>query len=173
MRRALILIGVSGVGKSTVAQAIGELLTDAGHTTGVIDTDALAQFGPPPSPANPDFYDALKCANLAAVWVHFRDRGAQFVVVSANIDRAGLRNRYVDSLDGCEVQVVRLTADLDTIRRRLQARDGEVPARRHLNWLADREAALNSLALEDFTVANNDQATTVARLILTQARWPA
>jgi len=46
--RALLLTGVAGVGKSTVADAIGGVLTAAGFVTAVVDTDALAQFGPPP-----------------------------------------------------------------------------------------------------------------------------
>ena len=115
--RALLLTGVTGVGKSTVADAIGRVLTRAGTTTAVIDADMLAQFGPPPGDI--DFYDRLKCTNLAALWANFRDAGARFVVVSAVIETMALRERYAAGLAGCEVRMVRLTAPPEVVRRRL------------------------------------------------------
>ncbi|XVU21006.1 adenylyl-sulfate kinase [Actinoplanes sp. CA-054009] len=48
MHRALFLTGTAGVGKSTVADALGQVLTTRGCVTAVIDTDMLAQFRPPP-----------------------------------------------------------------------------------------------------------------------------
>ncbi len=117
--RALLLIGVAGVGKSAVADAIGGILTTAGLATAVVDTDALAQFGPRPDDGQTpgsSFYDRLKCSNLGAVWANYRAAGARFVVVSAGIDSAPLRQEYADSLAGCDVQLVRLVAATDTVR---------------------------------------------------------
>ena len=66
--RALLLIGVAGVGKSTVVMPIRGILAAAGFATAVVDTDALAQFGPPPSHGQLgiSFHDQLKCMNLSA-----------------------------------------------------------------------------------------------------------
>jgi len=126
LSRALLVTGVTGVGKSTVADAIGSVLTRAGTPTAVIDTDMLAQFGPPRGDS--DFYDRLKCTNLAAVWANFRDAGAHFVVVSAVVDTQARRERYAASLAGCEVRMVRLTAPAEVVRRRLLDRGrGETP----------------------------------------------
>jgi adenylylsulfate kinase-like enzyme len=52
--RALLLTGVAAVGKSTVADAGGHVLTTAGHVTAVVDTGMHAQFRPPPAPTGPD-----------------------------------------------------------------------------------------------------------------------
>jgi hypothetical protein len=80
--RALLLTGVAGVGKTTVADAAGHVLATAGHMTAVVDTDMLAQIGPPPGThlrgGGGGFYDELKCANLAALWANFKTAGAQF-----------------------------------------------------------------------------------------------
>jgi len=167
--RALILSGVAGVGKSTVADAVGGALSAAGFRTAVIDSDALAQFGPPPG--EPGFYDRLKCINLAAVWANFRAAGARFVVVSAGVDSASLRAQYADSLTECELQVVRLVATSQTVRRRISDRGDQAKAKRLLETLVEQEAKLDSLALEDFAVANDRPASVVAKEVIARAGW--
>src|SRR4029079_17608272 len=85
MPRALLLTGGSGVGKTTTAQAIGGVLTGAGQTTGVLDLDAVAQFGGPRRPTPNSglrFSDHLRIDNLAAVWRTYRAAGADFLIAS-------------------------------------------------------------------------------------------
>jgi len=163
--RALLLTGVAGAGKSTVAQAAGRVLTTAGCVTAVVDADALAQFGP--HPADGRFYDRLKCANLAAVWANFKAAGARFVVVAAVVDSVPLRELYTESLAGCTVQLVALTADDDTVRSRLRRRDTGAKLEQHLE-------ALNrptTTAVADFTVTNDRTAAEVASEIIERAGW--
>jgi hypothetical protein len=172
--RALLVTGVAGVGKSAVADAIGGVLTGAGLVTAVVDADALAQFGPPPERGgrrDADFYDRLKCANLAAVWANFRAAGARFVVVGAVIDSVPLLDRYAGSLAGCEVRTVRLVATTDTVGQRLRGRDGGARLERHLSALAGHEARLEAAAVEDFTVVNDRPVTVVAREVVARAGW--
>lgn len=174
MHHALLVSGVAGVGKSTVADAIGGILTAAGFVTAVIDTDALAQFGPPPERderLGSSFYDELKCLNLAAVWANYKAAGARFAVVSASVDSASLRRRYAGSLAGCEVQMVRLVAATETVRERLRDRGGDVPLERHLRTFTEQEARLAAAAIEDFTILNDGPAVLVAREVITRAGW--
>jgi gluconate kinase len=169
--RALLLTGVAGVGKSTVADAAGRVLTTAGHVTAVVDTDMLAQFGPPPGThlAGGGFYDELKCANLAALWANFKAAGAQFVVVAAVIDSLPLRELYTQSLSGCEVRHVMLTADDDTVRSRLRQRDTGPKLEQHLRGL--NKPIPTATTAEDFTVTNDRAAADVATEILVRAGW--
>jgi len=165
VRRALLITGVIGVGKSTVADAVGGALTGAGHVTAVVDTDALAQFGPSPGAG---FHDRLKCANLAAIWENFKTAGARYAVVSAGIDSAALRRRSAGSLAGCEIRTVRLVAPATTVRDRLLRRDrGD----RHLRTLAAQQARLDAAAVEDFTVVNDRPVAVVAHEVIALA-WP-
>lgn len=173
MTEALLLSGVTGVGKTTVSQAIGALLSAAGHPTAVIDTDALAQFGPRPAGGHRDFYDRLKCVNLAAVWPNFHAAGAEYAVVAGGIETAELRRSYTIALSGCEVRLVRLTAPLETVCRRLQARDGGAKLDRHVATLPAQSAQLATAAIEDFTVLNDRPPPEVAREILALAGWTA
>ncbi|MET8908921.1 GNAT family N-acetyltransferase [Micromonospora sp. NPDC004551] len=171
--RALLLTGVAGVGKSTVADAVGRVLTDAGHITAVVDTDLLAQFGPPPSvgPAGGRVYDELKCANLASVWANFRAAGARFVVVAAGVESVAQRERYSQSLADCHLSVVRLTADVDTVRDRLRRRDAGPKLERHLRALARPRPAPAGPAVEDFTITNDRTPAETAADILARVGW--
>lgn len=169
MCRALLLTGPAGVGKSTVAAAVGRVLTAGGCVTAVVDADALAQFGPPPtSDPGGHFHDELKCANLAALWANFTVAGARFVVVAAVIDSPALRELYARSLAGCEIRLVRLTAADHTVRTRLRQRDTGEKLERHLTAL---DEGGTPTGVEDFTVANDRDPADVAGEILRRAGW--
>ncbi|MEQ4301461.1 GNAT family N-acetyltransferase [Plantactinospora sp. B6F1] len=171
--KALLLTGVAGVGKSTVADAVGRVLTEAGHVTAVVDTDMLAQFGPPPnvSPPGGRFYDELKCVNLASVWANFRAAGARFVIAAAVIDSVAQRERYAESLAGCDVRLVRLIADVDTVRNRLRQRDTGPKLEQHLRALDEHGSIPTEALVDDFTVTNDRTPDEVATEILVRARW--
>ncbi|MBU2668530.1 AAA family ATPase [Actinoplanes bogorensis] len=161
MYEALLLTGVAGVGKSTVAAAAGSVLTKAGHRNAVVDADALAQFGP--SPEREHFYDELKCANLAAVWANFRSAGAQYLVVADSVTTRAL---YADSLPDCAIHLVHLIADDDTVRRRLRQRDTGPKLEQHLRALLKPASPI-----DDFTVTNDRPALAVATEILVRLGW--
>lgn len=171
--RALLLAGVAGVGKSTVADALGRVLTEAGHVTAVVDTDMLAQFGPSPavSPAGGRLHDELKCINLASVWANFRAAGARFLVAAAVIDSPAQLERYAESLAGCDVRLVRLIADIDTIRNRLRQRDTGPKLEQHLRALDEHGPMPTETRVEHFTVANDRAPAEVAIEILVRAGW--
>lgn len=175
VHKGMLIGGVTGVGKSTMVDAVGRVLSAGVGTVAVVDTDTLAQFGPPPRDGSPTerqwFYDDLKCRNLAAVWANFEAAGARFAVVSGGIDSAELRARYTGALAGCEVQMVRLVAPTETVRERLRGRDDGAKLDRGLGVLAEQEALLDSLHVEDFTVVNDRPLVDVAREIVTRAGW--
>ena len=175
MNRGLLLNGVNGVGKSTMIGAIGQVLTSAGLVTAVVDTDDLAQFGPPPpsgSALRNGFYDRLKCANLAAVWPNYRALGAEYVVVSTGIESAAMRDEFASSLSDCEVQLVRLVAPTELVRTRLRGRDAGATLDKHLALLLEQEVLLDSAGIEDFAVVNDVRPILdVAREIVVRAGW--
>lgn len=167
--RALLLTGGSGVGKTTVGQAIGGVLTGAGHVTGLLDLDAVAQFGPKqPAPSSGfRFSDHLRIDNLAAVWRTYRAAGAQYLVVSGPIVSAGLRAAYTAALADCAVQVVRLVAAPELIDARTRTTRGP-----EWNLTAALTEAETHEPVEDFTIHNDGPAAATAAKILTAIGWP-
>jgi hypothetical protein len=169
MPRALLLTGGSGVGKTTTGQAIGGVLTNAGHTTGVVDLDAVAQFGPPqPVPSSGlRFSDHLRIDNLAAVWRTYRAAGAEYLIASGPVFSAELRTAYAAALPDCAVQVVRIVTAPELIEARTRTTRGP-------GWdLATALAfAETHQPIEDFTVRNDGAVAETAAEILTLAGWP-
>ena len=92
--RALLANGGGGTGKTAIAGAIGQILTDACNPTAVVDLDALSQFGPTP-PGQPGFHDRLRFQNLSALWGTFRAAGARFIVVAGVVRHCASRTPSV------------------------------------------------------------------------------
>jgi dephospho-CoA kinase len=83
-----------------------------------------------------------------------------------------LRELYTESLAGCEVRLVRLTADDDTVRSRLRQRDTGPKLEQHLSALNEQRRIPSTTAVEDFTVTNDRAAADVATEILARMGWP-
>ncbi|TDO45042.1 hypothetical protein EV643_114187 [Kribbella sp. VKM Ac-2527] len=164
--RALLLTGGGGAGRTTVAQAIGRILTSQNLPTAVVDLDALAQFGPNTGPA---IYDQLRSLNLAALWTNYRDAGARHVIVSGAIDSPAQRTLYAGCLTGCDIQIARIVTTLDLVVERTTGTNRG--PRWNLQSALDSHQQIADAALEDFSVTNNLEPADAAQEILTRAGW--
>ena len=108
--------GAPGVGKTTVGWEIWTELSATGITAGYVDIDQLG-MSVPASPADPEQY-GLKVDNLAAVMPHYRNAGAQLVVVSGACDVEHVQK----FADGTRVTLCRLQLDHNQLRARLADR---------------------------------------------------
>ena len=79
--RALLLTGAVGVGKTTVADAVGALLEEHGVPGAVIDLDAIRRAWP--APPGDRFHTTIELANLRSVARNYREAGAEVLVVIA------------------------------------------------------------------------------------------
>jgi len=70
----IVVTGPVGVGKSSVAAAMSQLLDQTGMPHALIDLDALRWCHP--SPAHDPFHIALGLRNLAAVWTNYHAANA-------------------------------------------------------------------------------------------------
>ena len=83
-REALLLTGTVGVGKTSVAEAVGDLLREAEVPNAVVDVDWLRAAWPPP-PGDP-FNQAVALRNLAAVGANYLDAGAARLVLAGVVE---------------------------------------------------------------------------------------
>jgi N-acetyltransferase len=111
----LVIGGRSGVGKSTAAAALHDLLTARDVPHAVVEGDALDLAHPFPTGASAE--------NLAAVWSRYRARGLRRLVVTNTVSVLE-GDMYATAMgDRPRVTSVLLTADDDTARDRLARRE--------------------------------------------------
>ncbi len=169
--RALLLTGTVGVGKTTVAEAVGDLLRDDAVPNAVVDVDWLRAAWP--APAGDPFNGALGLRNLAAVTANYLDAGAVRLVLAGVLETADDRDAHATAL-GMPLDVVRLVADPDVVRDRLLRRhhDEDEGRRWHLRRAAELHAILEASAVEDPVVdTTSGSAAEVAATVLRIAGW--
>jgi hypothetical protein len=184
VNRALIVCGAGGVGKSSVAAEISQVLAANGAPSAFIDADTVAQFGPAPWHCRQglSFYDTLKCKNVGSLWLNYHQAGALHLVVAAHVDSLRLRAQYENALQGCAVQVALLIAPLDILKERLtrrprdpfhptsHAKDGAI-RQRVLERVSAEQTLLQTAGVHDFCVVNDTSPAQAAARVLELAGW--
>lgn len=166
--RALLLSGAVGVGKTTVAEAIGAELEARGVPGAVIDLDGIRRGWP--APPGDRFNNRIEKANLRDLARNYREAGAQVLVAAGVIEERAARAGYEDAV-GCALTVVRLTAPRELVRARLHRRHELDPEM--LSWHLERfdelTAILDAAAAEDVTVPIAADPPATARAVLAAA----
>jgi adenylylsulfate kinase len=169
--RALLITGTVGSGKTAVADAVGDLLAQAGIAHAVIDVDWLRRSWPCP-PGDP-FNGELALRNLRAVARNYLDTGGVRLVLAGVVESRSERGAYQAAL-GVPLTVCRLRVDLPVVRERL-ARRHEGDADR-LAWHLDRSGELHGVLerarVEDVVVdATTGAVRQVARAVTASIGW--
>ncbi|MFJ1910460.1 adenylyl-sulfate kinase [Streptomyces sp. NPDC088147] len=169
--RALLINGTVGVGKTTVANAVGDLLAEAGIPHAVLDLDRLRQSWP--TPPGDRFNFGMLLRNLRSIAGNYLDAGATRLVLAGVIEQHDERKRLSDAV-GVDLTVCRLRADLSVIHKRLVHRhDGEPETLRwHLDRSAELDAILSRVAVDDFTIDTTTRSVPdVAASVISAADW--
>jgi chloramphenicol 3-O-phosphotransferase len=168
---ALLITGTVGAGKTTVADALGDLLAKAGTPHAVIDVDWLRRAWPAP-PGDP-FQSRLTLRNLRDVAANFRDAGLARLVLAGVVETRAQRDEYRDAL-GLDLTVCRLRVAPDVLRQRLTRRHENDPGR--LPWHLDRAPELDGIldraGVEDVIVdATKGTPYDTARAVAAAVGW--
>lgn len=157
--RVLVVNGTIGAGKTTVAAAVHDVLTQRGARSGFIDADLLCQAQP--APASDLFNQALMFDNLAALAPNYRSRGHGLMIIARVVEDADERGRWEQALSSAdagvaEVTIVRVVAPEDVRLARIARRE---PEGYWQEWASARtvelDAALEALDLDDVVVDNS------------------
>ena len=124
--RALFIGGPSGVGKSTVAFALHDLLTDLDVRHAVIEGDALDLAHPAPW----EYHLAER--NLAAIWSNYRDLGYRRLIYTNTVSVLEADALAAAMGDTPETTSVLLQASEETVSARLGLREHGESLERHL-----------------------------------------
>lgn len=137
--QALIITGPVGVGKSSVAMALSEILQTRELRHAVIDMDYLRHAYPRPS--DDPFFTKLGYQNLASIWENYQKLGTRALILVSVIEDLADLGEYRVAVPGANTFVVGLHAPLEEIRNRLGTRE----SKRTINWYLRRAAELNDI----------------------------
>lgn len=165
--RAVLLTGVYGSGKTSVAAEIAEILETASIAYAAIDLDWLNWFQAPDQDPHRD--QRMLIANLRAVVDNYLAAGVRSFIMAGAIRTAADRDEIQATLDA-PMTVVRLTVPLDAIELRLRS-DVTTGRREDVRvaaaWLEDSVG----VGLEDLAVANDRPIREVAMEVLGRIGW--
>ena len=166
----LVITGPIGVGKTSVAGEVSELLDKAGIAHGFIDIDSLRWCYPRP-PHDP-FRIELAMKNLTAVWTNFQAAGAERLVLADVIETRTHLERYRKAIPVAEILVVRLHGTLSTLTEHVKQREIGSALARHLQRATELTAIMERNHVEDMLVdIEGKTVTTIAQEILTRSYW--
>jgi hypothetical protein len=169
-RRAegVLLTGVYGSGKSSVAVEVAYLLEQSGEPYALLDLDYLSWGGTGNEDRAAEF--GLMLQNLAAVKSNYLRAGIRLFVLAYFVRSPGEVQGVREAL-GLPLRVVRLTVPLASIERRL-AGDVTSSRRDDLRQAASSLAAGEGAGVEDVAVSNDRPIGVVAREVMAFMGWP-
>ena len=164
----LAISGAVGVGKSSVLGELHDILANAKIPHGCVERDALGYSWP----TQGRFNEVMVQRNLSCLIANFLDGGATHLLIAGVIEGAEDLEVYSRCIPNAEIQVCRLTADLDLRRQRLRVREKGAGLDWHLDRTVELDAILDKARVEDFSVDNGDRPLReVALEVLTHAGW--
>src|SRR5215471_8583411 len=167
MAEGVLITGVYGSGKSSVAAEIAYLLDQRRQPYAMLDLDFLGWAG-----VDFDHHTArygLMLRNLASVASNYRDAGITTLVLAWFVrDHGALRS--VREAAGMPLRVVRLSVPLPDIERRL-AVDVTTERQDDLRVAAASIAAGEGVGVEDVVVDNDRPVPAVAQEVMTWLGW--
>jgi len=168
-RRAegVLLTGVYGSGKSSVAEEIAYLLEQRREAYALLDLDYLSWAGTGTSDRASEF--GLMVQNLAAVAANYRQAGVRLFVLAYFVRSPGEVRQVREAL-GLPLRVARLTVRLADIEDRL-ASDVTSGRREDLQAAAASIAAGEGTGVEDVVISNDRPIGVVARDVMTFLGW--
>jgi hypothetical protein len=163
----VLITGVNGSGKSSVAQEIADLLEKQNAPYALLDLDFLGRFDTAGEGGPTEHSVMLK--NLAALVGNYSAVGVRFFVLAGAI-RDGAELDDLKAKFPMPLRVVRLTVPLEEIEKRLRS-DATTGRRADLREAAAWVAGSVGVGIEDETVSNDRPIREVASDILGWLRW--
>jgi hypothetical protein len=166
----LLITGPVGVGKTTVAFEMLEVLEERDVSHAFFDVDGLTYFHP--KPAGDRFGERFAITALGILFPQLQAAGVERLILARVLWERESLVRYEEALPDADITVVRLTAPLQTIEARIRRR--EIGA--GLDWCLARAAELDAHwranPVEDLLVETSGRSVrAIAVDVLTQLGW--
>jgi Adenylylsulphate kinase len=164
----VLITGVYGSGKSSVAAEIAYLLEQHGERFALLDLDYLSWAGPDTGDRAAEI--ELLSRNLAAIVPNYRRIGVTLFVLAYFV-RGTAELQAIRTALGLPLKVVRLAVPLAVIEQRLVS-DVTSGRRDDLREAAEQIATAEGVGLEHVTIVNDRPVDVVVQEIMTFLSWP-
>ena len=165
----LAISGTVGVGKTSVLVELHDILASERIPHGCVERDALSYSWP----TQGRFNEVIVERNLSCVVANFLEAGAMRLLIAGVIEVPADLAVYSRCIPNAEIQVCRLTAELELRRERLRVREKGAGLDWHLDRTMELDTILDGAKIEDFSVDNgNRPLRDVALEVLNRAGWP-
>ena len=164
----LIITGTMGAGKTAVLGEASDILAMRQIVHAAIDLDSLG-VGHLPSAA---FRDGVRYDNLRSICGNYAARGVQRFLLARAIEDDGQLKVCRDIIPAANTVVCRLTASIETMKRRVEMRDLGILQQEYIARVTELNTILDRAQLEHFAVDNeNRPLNEVALEMLLKAGW--
>jgi hypothetical protein len=168
IEEAVLITGVYGSGKSSVAEEMAAVLEEHNAPYALLDLDFLAWFDTGDEDGPTDHHMMLR--NLAVLVGNYLAVGVRFFVLAKAV-RDGAELEDLSAGLPMPLKVVRLTVPLREIEERLRS-DPTTGRRDDLREATVWVAASSGVGFEDLTVSNDRPIREVATEVLGWLGWP-
>ncbi len=171
--QVVVLSGVPGVGKTTTAEAMSDLLLADGVPHAWLDGDQLALVYPRDS--DDPHAHSLFFENLVHLWASYRAAGARRLIIARVVEEAGELDAYHQAIPGAEIVIVELRAPQHIVHQRILRREyAPVWVLRMQNRSDELRPILEHNGVADHVVlVEHETPDEVARTVLKRIGWTA
>lgn len=167
---AVVINGTIGVGKSSLVDALSDLLSTHNLRHANLDLDSFGQLYPPLDSADPFSLD-LTFKNLVAVVPNFIDVGARYFIIGATLERREQLEELRALLPDLDMKVCLLTASPATVAERIRQRELGGLLEDFLRRTDDLAAQIAAEQMEDFVVENEGSIAQAAETLAQKLGW--
>lgn len=164
----IVITGNMGSGKTTILAEASDLLRAAGIVHAAIDLDMLG-IGHLREEAWPD----IPYRNLSCVWHNYAAAGARRLMIAEAIESDRELARIQQAVPGAQIVVCRLSATLETLRRRVAQREVGMLRDTFVARVDELQPLIDRAQLEQFSLVTDggSSVTDTARELLSRAKW--
>ena len=166
----LLITGTVGVGKSSVADEVFEILKAQSKPLALINLDELGYACP--TPQDDPFHIRLRLKNLASVWPNYYEAGVRALIIPYVIGSNDVLGRFREAIPNAETFVIRLDARQPVLEERIRNRPMGGDDEWHIKRAAELAAILDQAHVENATIDTDDKTIIeVAQEVIT--KWAA
>ena len=166
----LVISGPIGVGKTSVAEEVSNILVVQGVSHTLLDLDCLGETYP--KPGDDPFGMELMLANLASVWKNCAAAGSKNLVLARAIENDHDRTNVAACIPNSRPVICQLKANDETLIARIRKREIGSGVDWHERRSLEMSANLKEGAPADFWVdTDNRSVVEIAKEIVGQVVW--